>query len=160
MSSSPWRVYFTIADIGGFDALEVEQRLARIIPNAAGRQALWLPVHPQDAVVEALPLLDPIYAHYVAQWRKIVPDSPETEFGRGFFLEGSVLPQEIADPSNVAELAAIAWRNIPADIRRRWEEEGVERRQALSIDPRMIEWDIYMARCVPAADLGVDPFPE
>jgi hypothetical protein len=66
MPSSPWRAYFTVGDYGGLVALNVQQRLTRIIPDAIGRQALWLPVQPLDATVEALPLLDPIFAHYVA----------------------------------------------------------------------------------------------
>jgi hypothetical protein len=85
-------------------------------------------VHPLDAVNEALPLLDPVYAHYAAQWPKIMSDyvivDDEELAGREFFLEGEDVPEQIADPSHADELDVIAWRNIPPDLRREWEEMG------------------------------------
>jgi hypothetical protein len=159
MPSSPWRAYFTLVDYGGFVALNVQQRLTRIILDAIGRQALWLPVQPLDATVEALPLLDPIFAHYVAQWPKIMRGLEEEEFGRGFFLEGEVLPEQIADPSRADALDVIAWRHIPPATRREWEEaSGGDLRNALTIDPHVVEWNIYMARCVPADEVGIEPY--
>jgi hypothetical protein len=41
---------------------------------------------PVNAIDGALPFLDHVYAHYVAQWPKIVPWSVENEFGRGVLL--------------------------------------------------------------------------
>jgi hypothetical protein len=152
---SPWRIYFTF---GGLDwiGIDVHQRLSRIVPNAEARQALSLPV---NAIDEALPLLDPVYAHYVAQWPKIVPWSEENEFGRGFFLEGSALPDQIADPSHADELDDIFMRSIPDDVRRRWEGEEGDPPCALSVCHRLIEWDPYMSSCAPAAELGIEPYP-
>jgi hypothetical protein len=159
MFSSPWRVYFTFT-LGASDIsfFSVEQRLTRFVPNPQPRQALTLPVRPLNAVPEALPLLDPIYAHYVAQWPKVVPRSEEEEeeFGRGFFVEGSVVPEQIADPSRSDELDEIYVRNIPEEIRRTWSDEGSLGPYALKIDPELIRWHIY---CVPAAELGIEPFP-
>ena len=80
------------------------------------------------AVSEALPLLDPVYAHYAAQWPKIMSDyviiENEAEVGRGFFLEGKDLPEQIADLAHADELGVIAWRNLPPEIRRESEEWG------------------------------------
>jgi hypothetical protein len=161
MPSSSWRVYFTVGEYGGFVALQVQQRLTRIVPDASGRQALWLPVQPLDAVSESTSLLDPIFAHYAAQWPKIMKGLEEDEFGRGFYLDGQNLPEQIADPSRADELDAIAWRNIPPETRREWErgagDEGL--RHALTVDPRLIESDIYMSRCVVAAEVGIEPYP-
>jgi hypothetical protein len=115
-------------------------------------------VRPLNAIPEALPLLDPIYAHYVAQWPKIVPRSEEEEeFGRGFFLEGSDVPEQIADPSRADELDEIYVRNIPEEIRRTWSDEGGWAPHALTVDPELIAWPF--SYCVPAAELGIEPFP-
>jgi hypothetical protein len=82
----------------------------------------------------------------------------EEEFGRGFFLEGEVLPEQIADPSRADALDVIAWRHTPPATRREWEEaSGGDLRNALTIDPHAVEWDIYMARCVPADEVGIVP---
>jgi len=115
---------------------------------------------PLDAVDEALLLLDPVYAHYVAEWPKIVPPSEEDEFGRGFFLEGSALPEQIADPSHADQLDDVYIRSVPDEVWSRWEDEGPgDPPYALTVDPRLIEWDIYMSRCIPAAELGIEPYP-
>jgi hypothetical protein len=154
---SPWRIYFTFGglDWNGTDFLGVQQRLSRIVPDAA-RQALSLPV---NAIDEALPLLDPVYAHYVAQWPKIVPWSEENLFGRGFFLEGSALPDQIADPSHADELDDIYMRSISDELRRLWEDEGLgDPPYALTVDHRLIEWDPYISSCVPATELGIEPY--
>ena len=159
MIQSPWRIYFTLGglDWNGCDFLGVHQRLSRIVPNAEPRQALSLPV---SAIDEALPLLHPVYAHYVAQWPKIVPWSEENLFGRGFFLEGSALPDQIADPSLADELDDMYVRSIPDELRRLWEDESLgDPPYALTVDHRLIEWDIYMSYCVPAAELGIEPYP-
>jgi hypothetical protein len=71
--------------------------------------------------LEIAPLLEPIFAHYAAQWPKIMKGLEEDEFGRGFYLDGQDLPEQIADPSRADELDAIAWRNIPPETRREWE---------------------------------------
>jgi hypothetical protein len=173
MPSSPWRVYFFVGhyDGGRFSALDVHHRLTRIVPDAGGRQALWLPVHPLDAVSEALPLLDRVYAHYAAQWPKIMSDyviiGDWEEEGRGFFLEGEDLPEQIADPSHADELDVIAWRNIPPETRREWEEEAGELPQALTDDPRLIhpeykfgliDLEYGLDFCVPASEVGIEPY--
>jgi hypothetical protein len=159
MPSSPWRAYFTLGDQGYVVSLNIHQRLTRIIPDATGRQALWLPVQPFDAVSEVLTLLDPVFAHYAAQWPRIMTGMEEDEFGRGFFLEGEDLPEQIADPSHADELDVIAWRNIPPETRREWEEASDgDLRHALTIDPRVVEWDIYMSRCVPPDEAGIEPY--
>jgi hypothetical protein len=160
MFSSPWRVYLTFTlGASDVDHFSVEQRLTRFVPNPQPRQALTLPVRPLDAVAEALPLLHPIYAHYVAQWPKVLPRSDEEkEFGRGFFLEGSVVPEQIADPSRADELDEIYLRNIPEEIRRTWSDEGGWAPHALRIDPELIA--SVGAYCVPAAELGIEPFPQ
>lgn len=154
---SEWRAYFTVGDLFGFDVLQVHQRLASLVRTSRPRQALSLPV---DAVDEALPLLDPIYAHYVAQWPKIVPPSGEDELGLGFFLEGSVVHEQIADPSHADQLVEIYLRGVPDKVRSGWGDEGLgDPPYALTVDDRLIEWDIYMSRCVPAAGLGIEPYP-
>lgn len=171
MFSSPWRVFFYVGHhffVGEhgveFSALQVRQRLTRIVLNPTRRrprQALWLPVHPLDAVSEALPLLDAVYAHYVAQWPKIMSDitNDEDEFGRGFFLDGADLPEQIADPSHADELDVIAWRNIPTETRRYWEEvSGGDLNHALAVDPHLFEWE-YKGWCGPADKIGVEPYP-
>jgi hypothetical protein len=157
MSSSPWRVYFTLVE--GFSDIfwfSVFQRLTQFVPDPQPRQALSLPVRPLNAIPEALPLLDPTHAHYVAQWPKLVPGSEENEFGCGFFVEGSVVPEQIADPSRAAELDEIYLRNIPDEI---WSDEGSrgEPPLALTLDPELI--GPIGAYCVPAAELGIQPFP-
>jgi sugar/nucleoside kinase (ribokinase family) len=85
----------------------------------------------------------------------------EDEFGRGFYLDGEDLPEQIADPPRADELDAIAWRNIPPETRREWEEKAGDEglRLALTVDPRPIEWDMYMSRCVVAAEVGIEPYP-
>jgi Cysteine-rich CPCC len=164
MSSSPWQVFFHVGHYanGRLSALEIRQRTTRIVPDLVGRQALWLPVHPMDAISEALPLLDPIYAHYAAQWPKIMSDyvsiGERQDGGRGFHIRDMSLPEQIADPALADELDVIAWRNIPPETRREWEEgpEG-ELPHALTIDPRVIaehELDV----CVHASEVGIEPY--
>jgi hypothetical protein len=164
MSPSPWQVFFHVGHYanGRFAALEIRQRTTRIVPNLVGRQALWLPVHPMDAVGEALPLLDPVYAHYAAQWPKIMSDhvsiGDKEDVGRGFHIRDMSLPEQIADPAHADELDVIAWRNIPPETRREWEgvSEG-ELPHALRIDPHVIaegELDV----CVHASEVGIEPF--
>ena len=176
MPSSPWRVYFYVGHYAGgrMAALDVHHRLTRVVPDAGGRQELWLPVHPLDAVKEALPLLDPVYAHYAAQWPKIMSDyvivDDEELAGRGFFLEGENVPEQIADPSHADELDVIAWGNIPPDLRREWEELGGRESltHALTDDDRLIdpeyqyalidpEWYVF-DWCVPASEVGIEPY--
>jgi hypothetical protein len=49
-----------------------------------------------------------------------VPWSEENLFGRGFFLVGSALPDQIADPSLADELDDMYVRSIPDELRRLW----------------------------------------
>ena len=174
MPSSLWRVYFFVSHYSGgrMAALDVHHRLTRVVPDAGGRQELWLPVHPLDAVSEALPLLDPVYAHYAAQWPKIMSDyvivDDEELPGRGFFLEGEDVPEQIADPSHADQLDVVAWKNIPPDLRREWEEEGGGLRHALENDDRLIDPEYKFALidpnwyvfdwCVPASEVGIERY--
>jgi hypothetical protein len=159
MDPSPWRVHFWIGDMGGFFEVIVEQRLTRFVPgNPTGRQTLWLPVHPMDAVSEAMPLLDPVYRHYLAQWPRIMQVSADpTGFVGGFYLDGSVLPEEIADPSHADELEVVAYKNIPPEVREFHPEPSEGGRPALRLDAHLIESAVW-AKCVPAAEAGIEPY--
>jgi hypothetical protein len=107
--TSPWQVYFLVSSKEGDASLCVEHSL--------GRQTLVLPVHPDNAVPEALDLLEPVFAHYVAQWGKImVPDPRETD-ARGFYLTAADVPDRIADPDNGPALAEIATRYLSPQMR-------------------------------------------
>jgi hypothetical protein len=92
--------------------------------------------------------------------RRSCPGPRRTCSDGGFFLEGSALPDRIADPSHAHELDDIYVRGIPDELRRLWEDEGLgDPPYAITVDHRVIEWDIYMSYCVPAAEVAVEPYP-
>lgn len=105
-ASSHYRVYFVVSSKNGSASIEVEHR--------AGSQSLLLPVYPSNAVPEALPYIDPVFAHYVAQWEKVTVPDPDDTDARGFYLEASDVPQLIAPWENEATLADIATAHAPA----------------------------------------------
>jgi hypothetical protein len=105
--SSHWRVYFILSSKEGTATISVDHRL--------GNQGLILPVFPMNAVPEALPLLEPAFAHYVAQWEKIMVPDPYDADARGFYIEGNAVPSRIADPSNLPQLSEIVRRHTPEE---------------------------------------------
>lgn len=107
--TSPWQVYFVVSSKEGDASISVEHSL--------GRQTLILPVHPHNAVPEALGLLEPVFAHYVAQWEKIMVPNPQETDARGFYLTAADVPDRIADPDNGPALAEIATRNLSPQAR-------------------------------------------
>jgi hypothetical protein len=75
-------------------------------------QRMYLPLHPDNSVPAALPLLEPAIAHYVAQWpRYMVPDVNEADAG-GFVVAPGGMPSQIAPPENWAALSIVAWQHM------------------------------------------------
>lgn len=107
--SSAWRVYFVVSSKEGSATLHID--------HTAGGQRLTLPVFPSEGVTEALPYLEPAFAHYTAQWQKIMVDDPEETDAKGFYLEAEELPDRIADPENAGRLAEIVNRHLPQEIK-------------------------------------------
>src|SRR5437899_3238032 len=101
---SLWLVHFTVRSAEGIAALWIE--------HPVSRQTLMLPVYPSDAVTEALPLLEPAFAHYAAQWPRIMVANPEEPEDKDFFVEASELPARITDPSNRERLQEILERHL------------------------------------------------
>lgn len=120
--TSPWQVYFILSSKEGDATICVE--------HPVGHQTLVLPVHPSNAVPEALSLLDPVFAHYVAQWERIMVPNPLETDARGFYLTAADVPDRIADPDNGPALADIATRHLSPQLRRFF--EGMLPVQALS----------------------------
>ena len=111
--TSPWQVYFLVSSKEGEATICVE--------HAVARQTLVLPVHPSNAVPEALDLLEPVFAHYVAQWEKIMVPDPEETDAQGFFLTAADIPGRIADPDNGQALAELATRHLSPQVRKFFE---------------------------------------
>jgi hypothetical protein len=138
--STPWQVYFLISSKESNATLSVDYPL--------GGQTLVLPVYPSNSVPEALPLLEPGFAHYVAQWEKImVPDPRETD-ARGFYLTPADVPDRIADPAHGPALAEIATRHLSPEMNRFF--EGMLPVPALSdLDLSMLMWSNVEEVCDP-----------
>lgn len=118
------RVYFVVSSKEGSASISVDHPTAR--------QALTLPVYPSEAVSEALPLLEPAFAHYVRQWTKImVPDPMETD-ALGFWIPAAELPGPIAQPEQKTRIDEIATAHL-TDAERKF-FAGMLPVPALSID--------------------------
>jgi hypothetical protein len=98
------RAYFIVSSKHGA-SLSVE--------HPVGRQTLVLPVHPSSAVEDALPFLEPAFAHYAQQWPKIMVSDPDDTDADGFWVDAGLLPPRIADLHHAAELREIAARHAP-----------------------------------------------
>jgi hypothetical protein len=112
--SSAERVYFQVVSKGhlmakwepGSDAL-----VYTWIQHPRARQELILPI---AAIKEAVPHIEPAFAHYLRQWRRCAgPDFGETDW-RTVYFEPEEVPPRIADWSKAAVLAEIATRGYPA----------------------------------------------
>ena len=79
---------------------------------------------------------------------------PDAEMARN---RAMALVEEIADLSHVDELDIIAWKNIPSEALDYFGQPS-DAGHALELDPRLIE-SLVWAKCVPAADAGIDPYP-
>lgn len=149
--TSPWQVYFIVSSKEGEATVSVEHPM--------GRQVLILPVHPNNAVPEALPLLEPVFAHYIAQWEKFMVTDPEETDARGFYLTAADVPNRIADPNNGPALAEIATRHLTPQVRKFF--EGMLPVPALS----EIHLDTLMLSntedvCEPPEQFGITPYGE
>ncbi len=146
--TSPWHVYFLVSSKENNATISVE--------HPVGRQTLTLPVYPLNAVPEALPLLEPVFAHYVAQWEKImVPDAGEPDC-RGFYLTPADVPNRIADPDNAPALAAIATRHLSPELREFF--EGMLPVPALSeLDLKTFMLSNTEEVCDPPDQFGIEP---
>jgi hypothetical protein len=65
---SAWRVYFIVSSAHGLASIAAGH------PSAG--QSLMIPVYPGNAVPDVLPQLEPAFAHYVAQWERIMVEDP------------------------------------------------------------------------------------
>jgi hypothetical protein len=102
-------VFFVVSSKEGTATLSID--------HPAANQSLVLPVYPRDGVAEALHLLTPSFAHFAAQWpRVMVPDPAQTD-ARGFVLEARGLQEQIAADENADALSEVATRNLSDDWR-------------------------------------------
>lgn len=90
--------------------------------HVPARMRLSLPVHPHDSTKQALPYLEAAFAHYVAQWERLMPPDPDERDARGFFVEATELPSRIADPAAAAQLSNIATSQTTTQTRRAFSE--------------------------------------
>lgn len=121
-----------------------------------GRQGLMLPVYPTSAVEEALHLLEPAFAHYAAQWPKIMVPDPEDTGADGFWVPSKGMPVRIADMAHADELRTIAARHAP-----QMAAYYGEYFQPLRIEegsPHVSDDNDDL--CVPAEERGIEPWAE
>lgn len=78
-----------------------------------GMQSLMVPIYPSCGADEYLPFLEPAFAHYVAQWPKIMVSDPDETDANGFWVDASTLPARIADPSCATDLLEVLKRHMP-----------------------------------------------
>ena len=103
--SSIYRVTFLVMSKEGDAKLRVS--------HPAARQTLELWLYPSNTVPESLPYLEEVFAHYVAQWPKIMVEDISSKDSRGFYLEANQVPPRIADPTAADPLTEIAFRSMP-----------------------------------------------
>lgn len=142
----PLRIYFTTSSKEGMATLSVE--------HTWSTEVLTLPIHPLNAVPEALDLLEPAFSHYVAQWEKyMVPDVEDTD-AVGFWIPPASMPIHIAPLENWEQLSEIAWRHTPESIK---EWLGHQPPNAISkVDPNVVmhgNIDHYVVR---PEELGIE----
>jgi len=106
----PLRVYFTTSSKEGYATLSVD--------HTWSAESMTLALYPDNAVPEALPLLEPRVAHYVAQWEKYMVGDPRESDCVGFWLPSDTMPEHVAPPENWELLAEMNWRHTPAPIRK------------------------------------------
>lgn len=103
VQARPGRVYFVVWAAGGDVLLTID--------DPGSDQILSIPLVPSNAVPDVLPLLDPVFAHYVAQWEKVA--SPGTGLPSGFWIEASGLPSRMVSPGAAPRLTALVRRHAP-----------------------------------------------
>jgi len=102
-------IYFTTSSKEGYADLTITHLYAN--------ESLTLPVVPLNAIPDALPLIEPAFAHYAAQWEKyLVPDPNETD-ATGFAIPAGGMPRHIAPPTNWEDLAALMWSYTTDEIK-------------------------------------------
>jgi len=144
--SSARRAYFVVTGLEAFATLAVRRR--------AGEQSLILPVHPSEAVTEALPLLDPVFGHYIAQWQKVMVPSPDGRRAWGFYVQESELPKYIGDPANGARLTEIAWAHYPDFI-----QAHLDGKPGAVLGPETVDLSANNDEfCVSIEEAGVTPY--
>jgi hypothetical protein len=85
------------------------------IEHGGTGQCLGLPVFPSNAIPEALPLLEPAFRNYAAQWERIMVDPFDTDT-KGFWVPTSELPGDIADPAMQPLFAELWNRHAGKDL--------------------------------------------
>ncbi len=146
--TSPWNVYFMVSSKEGLASLDIEHPLQQ--------QALQIPVFPRCGIAEALPLLEPGFAHYAAQWERIMVPDPEEADTRGFLIEASELPGPIADARHKRALDDIFIRHVPDFVVRFF--EGHYPAFRLNIDLSMVARSNTQDVCMPPGVLGIEPW--
>ena len=143
------RVYFVVSSREGSASLAID--------HPAVRQTLILPVYPNEAVSEALPLLEAAFAHYASQWRKIMVADPLETDARGFWIPAAQLPGLIAQPTQKAALDNIATAHL-TDTERSF-FAGMLPVPALSIDvdPELVGLSNLADVCEEPSAYRVDP---
>lgn len=102
------RAYFIVSSKEGTATLSVDY--------PPGMQTLMVPIYPSCGANEYLPFLEPAFAHYVAQWSKIMVEDPAETDANGFWVDASTLPNRIADSANTEALLAVLKRHMPPAI--------------------------------------------
>src|SRR6266705_430842 len=112
--SSGFRAYIGVWSKGDRDEQGRRSGLATLVlEHLASSQAVRIPVYPSNGVEEALPFLEPVCAHYVRQWRKLLPPDPTETDARLVFVEGLDFPGSLANWLHKAELDEIARTHTP-----------------------------------------------
>ncbi|MGK2959330.1 MAG: hypothetical protein ACSLFB_13235 [Acidimicrobiales bacterium] len=114
-----------------------------------------LPLHPGNAVPEALPLLAPPVAHYLAQWEKFMVKDPEETDTVGFWVPANTMPEHLAPLENWQELAEISWRHTPEAVRQNWFDN--RRPEAVrNYDPKVLGHGDFDNNVVEPEQLGIE----
>lgn len=105
----PMRVYFKTSSTEGFTTADVE--------HVWSTEHLSVPLYPPNSLPDVLPLLEPAFSHYLAQWEKyMVPNVNETD-ARGFWVPSGSMPQHIAPLEHWEAICEIAWSHMPDSLK-------------------------------------------
>ena len=126
------------------------------VSHPAARQTLKLWLYPSNAIPDALPYVEEAFAHYMAQWPKIMVDDVSADDCRGFYLEARHLPPRIADPAHTAALTEIGLRHMPAGWARISQQMSTPALVPWPEPDFVHNWEPYVS----TAEAGIIPWPQ
>jgi hypothetical protein len=134
MGSSAHRIYLTVTSDGQGTRLwksgsssSVQVMLEHPLAGPSG-QRLTLPI---GAIEAASPLIEPVFAHYIAQWPTVAGWSFEETDQRSVYFDPTEVPDRITDQANAEALNKIATRFSPPTLLEAAERAGRTTVQAL-----------------------------